>query len=295
MRVADLAAEMGYKAPVFVGLAKAKGIPLVDPKQAIDARLAAAVRALIPHRSRLSGSPPLLEIFNRIQIESSGVTSSSKTETNTPIAPEKKPAASVTLKLLQAPVLRPESRMPDESIESHLRRSDIRLFADTSSLMHDQSLGVFRKELKPALVASGKRLFVPGGVINELEKHLKNGGRSGEGARKSKLAERALATLYEMPHLCLVDNLRQANEPIADQLFQSIFMKHRCEFSMSLITQDVALMVDILLQAKSHSVRGIKPPAVWEVRGGSLKRIALESATARLAARYQSDGAVRRT
>ena len=50
MRVSELAKELGYKAAELVELAKAKGIKVEDARANIDARLAAAVRAQVPHR-----------------------------------------------------------------------------------------------------------------------------------------------------------------------------------------------------------------------------------------------------
>jgi translation initiation factor IF-2 len=67
MRVSELAKELGYKAAELVELAKAKGIKVEDARANIDARLAAAVRAQVPHRSKLSG--PLMDIYTRVVSE----------------------------------------------------------------------------------------------------------------------------------------------------------------------------------------------------------------------------------
>ena len=67
MRVSELAKELGYKAAELVELAKAKGIKVEDARANIDARLAAAVRAQVPHRSKLSG--PLMDIYTRVVTE----------------------------------------------------------------------------------------------------------------------------------------------------------------------------------------------------------------------------------
>ena len=63
MRVSELAKELGYKAAELVDLAKAKGLKVEDAKSNLDARLAAAVRAQVPHRSKLAG--PMLEVYQR--------------------------------------------------------------------------------------------------------------------------------------------------------------------------------------------------------------------------------------
>ncbi len=67
MRVSELAKELGYKAAELVELAKLKGLKVEDAKANLDARLAAAVRAGVPHRSKLSG--PMLETYSKFVAE----------------------------------------------------------------------------------------------------------------------------------------------------------------------------------------------------------------------------------
>ena len=67
MRVSELAKELGYKAAELVELAQAKGIKVADARANIDARMAAAVRAQVPHRSKLSG--PLMDVYARVVAE----------------------------------------------------------------------------------------------------------------------------------------------------------------------------------------------------------------------------------
>jgi translation initiation factor IF-2 len=64
MRVSELAKELGYKAAELVELARAKGIRIEDARANLDARMAAAVRAQVPHRSKLSGA--LMEVYARV-------------------------------------------------------------------------------------------------------------------------------------------------------------------------------------------------------------------------------------
>src|SRR5258706_6538356 len=66
MRVSELAKELGYKAAELVELAKAKGIKVEDARANIDARLAAAVRAQVPHRSKLTANPALMDVYTRV-------------------------------------------------------------------------------------------------------------------------------------------------------------------------------------------------------------------------------------
>jgi len=67
MRVSELAKDLGYKAAELVELAKAKGIKVEDARANIDARLAAAVRAQVPHRSKLTGA--LMDVYARVVTE----------------------------------------------------------------------------------------------------------------------------------------------------------------------------------------------------------------------------------
>jgi translation initiation factor IF-2 len=67
MRVSELAKELGYKAAELVELAKLKGLKVEDVKVTLDARLAAAVRAGVPPRSKLAG--PMLETYNKFVAE----------------------------------------------------------------------------------------------------------------------------------------------------------------------------------------------------------------------------------
>ncbi|HXG61936.1 MAG TPA: translation initiation factor IF-2 N-terminal domain-containing protein, partial [Planctomycetota bacterium] len=64
MRVSELAKELGYKAAELVELARAKGIRIEDARANLDARMAAAVRAQVPHRSKLTGA--LMEVYARV-------------------------------------------------------------------------------------------------------------------------------------------------------------------------------------------------------------------------------------
>jgi translation initiation factor IF-2 len=89
MRVSELAKELGYKAAELVELAKAKGIKVEDAKASIDARMAAAVRAQVPHRSKLGSAPALMEIYTRAVADEAARAAAKAAEPR----PEKKPAA----------------------------------------------------------------------------------------------------------------------------------------------------------------------------------------------------------
>ncbi|HXX94561.1 MAG TPA: hypothetical protein VEN81_13075, partial [Planctomycetota bacterium] len=65
MRVSELAKELGYKAAELVELAKHKNISIADARAELNARVTAAVRAAVPHRSKLAGTP-LMEVYARV-------------------------------------------------------------------------------------------------------------------------------------------------------------------------------------------------------------------------------------
>ena len=65
MRVSELAKELGYKAAELVELAKHRKIEIADARAELNARVAAAVRAAVPHRSKLAGTP-LMEVYARV-------------------------------------------------------------------------------------------------------------------------------------------------------------------------------------------------------------------------------------
>jgi translation initiation factor IF-2 len=67
MRISELAKELGYKAVELVALAQKKGLKVEDPRATINARMAAMVRAAVPHRSKLTDE--LLEVYARVQSE----------------------------------------------------------------------------------------------------------------------------------------------------------------------------------------------------------------------------------
>ncbi len=93
MRVSELAKELGYKAAELVELAKAKGIKVEDARANIDARLAAAVRAQVPHRSKLSGA--LMDVYSRVVSEEAAKAAAKAAEPK-PEKPKREPSADGT-------------------------------------------------------------------------------------------------------------------------------------------------------------------------------------------------------
>ena len=67
MRVSELAKELGYRAAELVEMAKDRGLPLKTVRDNVDARAAAAVRAQVPHRSKLGGD--LKNLYEKIKAD----------------------------------------------------------------------------------------------------------------------------------------------------------------------------------------------------------------------------------
>src|SRR5579862_1881961 len=91
MRVSELAKELGYKAVDLVERAKDKGIRVEDARANIDARLAAAVRAQVPHRSKLTANPALMDVYTRVVTEEAAKAAEPKIE-----KPKREPSADGT-------------------------------------------------------------------------------------------------------------------------------------------------------------------------------------------------------
>ena len=90
MRVSELAKELGYKAAELVELAKHRNIAIADPRGELNARVAAAVRAAVPHRSKLAG--PLMDVYARVVSEEASRAAAKAAEPKVE-KPKKEPAA----------------------------------------------------------------------------------------------------------------------------------------------------------------------------------------------------------
>ncbi|BAY48867.1 protein kinase/helix-hairpin-helix DNA-binding domain-containing proteins [Scytonema sp. HK-05] len=161
------------------------------------------------------------------------------------------------------------------TLRNHLKTS--RLLVDTSSLMHSDAEKVFLGEVKQALIESGSQLLVLQVVIDELKRLGSN-----QDIERRKLAEKGYEILLKLHSSKLVELRGGEPNKFVDNMFQQVFMHHRVNAPLSLITQDVSLMVDILELQTSNSVQGIKPIAVWEIQNGSLVEVDAQDVKARL-------------
>jgi translation initiation factor IF-2 len=112
MRVSELAKELGYKAAELVELARAKGIRIEDARANLDARMAAAVRAQVPHRSKLTGA--LLEVYARVVADEAARAAAKAAEPK----PPRKEAAEGEAKPKRPPRKKAEAAAPAPAAEA---------------------------------------------------------------------------------------------------------------------------------------------------------------------------------
>lgn len=124
------------------------------------------------------------------------------------------------------------------------------VFIDTCSLMH-KNAEKLTKELTPILQANEKKLIVPVRVVEELDKHVNSPIPNTQEA-----AKRAIALLKELTVKQLVDYRGEESDNFADNVFYSVFAKHRMQHRLLLITQDGDLAMDILQLNDSKSAKG---------------------------------------
>jgi hypothetical protein len=257
MTVKELARAMGYTAQALAALAKSKGLEVGEPGATVEPRLAQKVRAQVPHRAKLSG--PLLEVFSRLP----GKPASAPPPKPPPERPSKPPPA-------------PPSRPLPGGLAEALRARPSKVAVDTSSLMMDRAIRVYRGQVRPALKAAHGRLIVPAKVVEELLRHA---SRTDEGLAESAI--QGLGILAFLGGERLTEEVKSAADLHADEDMLALVNRFRGRFSVHVLTQDVALMVDIHSMAQAESVREIKPIAVWEIRNGQLRSVSEEEARQR--------------
>lgn len=157
-----------------------------------------------------------------------------------------------------------------------------KLFVDTSSLMHPYAKTVFLGEIKTALKASKQKLIVPIGVVSELEKLKNANGNLSNQTERQKLAEKGYEILLNLHQSGVVEIRGGKDDQKVDGLFQQVFMQYRTCYPLTLITQDISLMVDILNTQNSNSVQKIKQITILEISDDGIKQITLEEAGKRL-------------
>jgi len=279
MTVKELARAMGYKAVVLVELAKEKGIKLPAADASVDARLATAVRTQVPHRAKLAG--PLLVAFTRIAGKASAVSPLKGAEGKA--APPKAAVPAPAKVSPRPPRPGPASAKASEgkpagsgSLGDALKGRPSKVAVDTSSLMMDGAIRVYKNEVLPALKAANGPLIVPAKVLEELSRHA---ARNDEHLSESGI--RGLGILAFLGGVGLTEDMKSAADVHADEDLINLVSRFRSRFAVHVLTQDVALMVDIYSLRTAESVREIQPIAVWEIRGGQLRCVSAEDARRR--------------
>ena len=124
------------------------------------------------------------------------------------------------------------------------------VFIDTCSLMH-KNAEKLTNELEPILQANKKKIIVPVRVMDELHKHTNSPIPHTQAG-----AERAIILLTRLNENKLIDFRGEESDNFADNVFYSVFAKHRIQHRLLLITQDGDLAMDILQLNESKSVKG---------------------------------------
>ncbi len=260
MTVKELARSMGYKADALVALAKEKDVKLPGAEAEVDAKLAASVRAQVPHRAKLAG--PLLEIFSKL----APAAAKPKQPARAPKSAEPK----------AAPKAAEPKPVRTGGLAEALKGKPSKIAVDTSSLMMDHAVRVYRAQVRPALKGSGCTLLVPAKVVEELRRH---GSRSDDALAESAI--QGLGVLSFLGGEGLTEEVKSAADVHADEDMLALVNRFRSRYAVNVLTQDVALMVDIYSMGKAESVREIKPPAVWEIKGGQLRHVTEDEALQR--------------
>lgn len=119
-------------------------------------------------------------------------------------------------------------------LQNLVRNSDL-IFLDTSSLLYP-TLNSFLERLTP-LLTSSVRVIVPLRVIEEVTKHRKNLSEPERAAH----AINGYQKLVELQNAGLLKIYGNPDDNFADSTFQSVFIKKRTAYRMTLLTQDVQL------------------------------------------------------
>ena len=263
MTVKELARSMGYKADALVALVAEKGTKLPGVEAEVDAKLAAAVRAQVPHRAKLSGA--LLEVFSKLAPAAAK-----------PKASPRVPKVAATPKAATK-AAEPSARTAKSGgLAEALKGKPSKIAVDTSSLMMEHAVRVYRAQVRPALKASSCTLLVPAKVVEKLRRH---GSRSDDALAESAI--QGLGVLSFLGGEGLTEEVKSAADVHADEDMLALVNRFRSRYAVNVLTQDVALMVDIYSMGQAESVREIKPPAVWEIKGGQLRHVTEEEARQR--------------
>ncbi len=146
-------------------------------------------------------------------------------------------------------------------------KNGYKIFADTSSLMHQDAEYIFFRIVAPALHQSNQRLIVPKSVLNEIDKHI---------SKSNKDAEKAKHIIRELGKFGLYGVNSTFDKQFADNAIITQFNDLRIKYNLCLITNDYSkknggnLAQDILDLKNSKSTQGIKDIQVFFIKNNSL-------------------------
>lgn len=126
------------------------------------------------------------------------------------------------------------------------------IFLDTCSLMH-YNFKVLSDELIPLLSKNKKKVIITIRVLEELKKHSINSKEKPETVENAK---KALEIIDIMRQKKLIDFRGENTDNFTDNVFGTVFSKHRLSHKLLLITQDGNLAEDILSLNNLKSVKG---------------------------------------
>ncbi len=136
-----------------------------------------------------------------------------------------------------------------------------KIFIDTSSCLMKTSATVIAGPLLEAVKKSGSPLFIQDRVHQELEKHA-----DGDKPGLARLARSSMQVLARAQVQGLVTVVGADVDQFADAMFQTIFSGLRTKYNLTLVTQDVALMMDVLDLGSSKSItNGMHSIEVWTI------------------------------
>jgi len=148
------------------------------------------------------------------------------------------------------------SRRDTLELENYVK--NFRIFIDTCSLLDDHA-NTFWERITPILQKERKSIIVTLRVYEEVCKFADNPAlcmsKYPEDPTLNKNALLAKKRVVKMQKEGLVDVFSDENDPFADLLFQSVFMRFMQKYNLLLITQDKALASDIISIANRESVR----------------------------------------
>lgn len=168
-------------------------------------------------------------------------------------------------------------RTKTDSAELMELAASFKVFVDTCTLMHERAEGFLNGPVAEALSANGSKLIVPTRAIQELEKHSRSTERP-----KKRSAEKGLRAIAGLKNRGLLDIRGEKSDDFADQVFLTVFMRHRMKYNLCLITQDRALATEIMDLGASKAVRTRKSIRAFRLgKDGTLKDWARKSSSNR--------------